>query len=415
MQIVIDARREFAFEKIFSITLLERILRQLHELGRRDGVTVVVGDSTELKKYLRNDFKKRFSIKFDVVRTREQLEHVLSGCKKGVVALEGDGIYDDRVLEKLLSETRPAWYVNDAVNREPLAIRLSAEMTVALADSPISLKAFLEQQAASSSLERIPVQRMNSYIRDLRQRVVPFLTRLTSRAAIREIENDMYEKTFKGSMDFIATYIYRIPVRGLVRLFAPTVVTPNHITALSILCSFLAIPLFATGWLWTGLAVAFTFIICDSLDGKLARLTIRYSKFAGFIDTRTSTPFVSLYYLAWGWHLSGGDFATWPAKAALAMFVIVYLDKLVSSRFARTFHRSLFDFRPWDARFHLVAGRRTINLFIMTVGCSFQRPDVALYVMTAWMSVTLLWHASRSAVHRLRRKPTVKNRNLQTA
>ena len=63
------------------------------------------------------------------------------------------------------------------------------------------------------------------------------------------------------------------------------------------------------------------------------------------------------------------------------------------------YRRSLLDYKVWDARFHLVAGRRTINLAIMTIGCVFQTPVVALYVITAWMFVTLLWHMCRFALH----------------
>jgi phosphatidylglycerophosphate synthase len=249
---------------------------------------------------------------------------------------------------------------------------------------------------------------MESYIPDLRQYAVPFLLRLERPEAIRAIENALYEKTFKGVMDFIATYIYRIPVRGLVRLLAPTRITPNAVTAMSVLCSFAAIPLFATGWIWTAFLVAYTFVICDSLDGKLARMTIRLSKRAGQIDHGTSTPCEACYYLAWTWHFSGGHLTSWPAVAGMLLFGFFCLDKITTGTFSRTFHRSLFDYQAWDARFHLIAGRRTINLAIMTVGYALQAPITALVITMVWMGITMSWHMFRfawHARHTVRREP----------
>ncbi len=167
----------------------------------------------------------------------------------------------------------------------------------------------------------------------------------------------MYEKTFKGAMDFIATYIYRIPVRGLVRVLAPTRITPNFVTTISVICSFAAIPLFATGWLWTGLAIAFMFIIADSLDGKLARLTIGLSKVAGNVDYFTSPMFEACYYVAWGWYLSEGDFSTLPGKFSLLLFCFFGLDKIMTSIFGLRFRHYLFDYKMRDSHFHLIAGR----------------------------------------------------------
>jgi phosphatidylglycerophosphate synthase len=253
---------------------------------------------------------------------------------------------------------------------------------------------------------------MDSYIPELRQTAVPMLRKLRRKRDIRAIENEMYENTFKGVMDFIATYIYRLPVRELTRWLAPTRVTPNQITALSVICSFAAIPLFAMGWLWAGLAVAFTFIIADSLDGKLARLTIRLSKVAGHVDHVTSPVFEACYYLAWGWYFSAGNFSTLPGQAGLLLFCFYGLDKITTSVFGLTFRRSLLDYQPLDARFHLIAARRTINLFIMALGCLFQHPVVALYVITIWMCITMLWHMYRFALHTYRRKVSVRPSHL---
>ena len=56
MHIWIAARSPYAFEKIYSITLIERILRQLFELGINKHVTVIIKPNLQLDRFIRKDF-----------------------------------------------------------------------------------------------------------------------------------------------------------------------------------------------------------------------------------------------------------------------------------------------------------------------------------------------------------------------
>jgi phosphatidylglycerophosphate synthase len=402
MHIWIDARSPYAFEEIYSITLVERLLRQLFELGVRKHVTVVLPPHVSLNRMLRQDFWPRFPLEYATVYSETPLftlAHTAKDAEHSLMLLEGDGVYDERVLKTLL--TRPHSLAIHGKDREetPIAVVIHASDRKLLADNPLHIQQLFQQETPPGWLKTLSIGEMDSYIPELRQTAVPLLIKLRHKRSIRAIENEMYENTFKGVMDFIATYIYRLPVRELTRWLAPTRITPNQITAVSVICSFAAIPLFAMGWMWTGLAVAFTFIIADSLDGKLARLTIRLSKVAGHVDHVTSPLFEACYYLAWGWYFSGGDFSTLPGQAGLLLFCFYGLDKITTSVFGLKFRRSLLDYQPLDARFHLIAARRTINLFIMTIGCLFQKPIVALYVITIWMFITMFWHMYRFVLH----------------
>jgi phosphatidylglycerophosphate synthase len=402
MHIWIDARSSYAFERIYSMTLVERLLRQLFELGVRTSVTVIMKPNMSLDSFIRRDFWSRFPLEFDSILSESPLSEIVKSESKShesFILLEGDGIYDERILRKLLSSTH-SLAINSGDSEEiPIAVVMQSGDCQYLDTHITNMRKLFQLGSQKGWLKTLSIYNMEHYIPELRQTAVPVLVKLQDKACIRAIENEMYEKTFKGAMDFIATYIYRIPVRELVRLLAPTRVTPNHITAVSVLCSFAAIPLFAMGLMWAGLAVAFTFIIADSLDGKLARLTIRLSKVAGHVDHITSPLFEAGYYLAWGWHFSAGDFTALPGQAGLLLFCFFGLDRITTSVFGLKFHHSLLDYKVWDARFHLIAGRRTINLFIMAIGCVFQQPIIALYVITVWMGLTMLWHMARFAVH----------------
>lgn len=402
MHIWVDAGSPYAFEKIYSITLIERILRQLFELGVRKNVSVNVKPDMSLDRVIRRDFWSRFPLEFELIDSEVPLSEILNSEKyanESLIILEGDGIYDERILKELLSSTQSLYITNNNIKEVPIAAVINSDDRQYLNMDTTYIRDCLQQGVRKGWLETLSIYSMDRYIRELRQTAVPVLVRLQQGASIRSIENEMYEKTFKGVMDFIATYIYRIPVRGLVRLLAPTRVTPNHITAISVICSFVAIPLFAMGWMWAGLVVAFMFIIADLLDGKLARLTVRLSKVAGHVDHFTSPLFEACYYVAWGWHFSGGDFSALPGQAGLMLFGFFGLDRITTSIFGLKFRHSLLDYKEWDARFHLIAARRNINLFIMTLGCLFQRPVIALYIIMIWMGITMGWHMARFALH----------------
>lgn len=409
MYIWIDARSPYAFEKIYSITLIERLLRQLCELGIRGHVTVMLESDQSLQHVIRSDFWTRYPLRFETADLEASFAETLMAAQnrqQSFMLLEGDGIYDERILKTLMQTSHSLLIGDGPHGTVPIALHVMPGDLHHLDRNIAHIGDCLPWQGGEAWLTTLSVHDMDSYIPALRQTAVPFLVKLRDQTSIRDIENEMYEQTFKGVMDFIATYVYRIPVRELVRWLAPTRVTPNHITAISVICSLGALPLFVMGWMWAGLIVAFTFIIADSLDGKLARLTIRLSPAAGHVDHITSPLFEAGYYVAWGWYLSGGDFAAWPGRAGWLLFAFFGLDRIVTSIFGLRFHRSLLDYKTWDARFHLIAARRTVNLFIMTLGCMVQRPIIALYVITTWMFITMCWHMARYAVHAYQHEAT---------
>ena len=388
------------------MTLLERILRQLFELGITTDVTVILQPNMPPDGFVRKDFRPRYQIQYDEIHSEAPLLRLVGGEKEtdqSLILLEGDGIYDERILRRLLMSTS-SLYIHAGDDKEvPIAVIMQSDKLKYLNSDVCDTGEFLRKQVGKGWLESLPIYHMDQYIPELRQTAVPSLIKLQDRSSIRAIENEMYEKTFKGVIDFIAAYIYRIPVRGLVRVLAPTRITPNLVTAVSVLCSLAAIPLFAMGWLGTGLAVAFVFIIADSLDGKLARMTVRFSKVADKVDHFTSPTFETCYYLAWGWHFSGGDFSTLPGKSAVLLACVFLMDRIVTSVFGCKYGRSLLDYNKCDARFHLIAARRNINLFIMAIGVVLQNPLAALYAATLWMFITMLWHIYRFSVHSIRK------------
>ena len=204
----------------------------------------------------------------------------------------------------------------------------------------------------------------------------------------------MYANSFKGTMEFVAVYGYRIPVRELTRLTAKTPITPNVVTAAAQICSFGAIPFLAYGWLWTGLLLAAGFIIFDSLDGKLARMTIRLSKAADKFDHLTSAPTRMGWYFAMGWYLSNGNLSSEIMPFALAYAAMPVIDKLTGAIFNAKFGRSPLDYTPLDGKVHLFTVRKN-DIFLMLIAMIFGFIQTAYIAAACWAVLTWIWHLYR--------------------
>ena len=126
--------------------------------------------------------------------------------------------------------------------------------------------------------------------------------------------------------------------RVLVRPLARTPVTPNHLTAASLLLALAGAGLFASGdaaaadW-GAGLFVLARFL--DHFDGELARLTGTSSRFGYYFDYVAGAISYAALFAGMGVGLSGGALGGWAlllgaagaASALISLFLNLDLDK----------------------------------------------------------------------------------------
>jgi phosphatidylglycerophosphate synthase len=240
------------------------------------------------------------------------------------------------------------------------------------------------------------------YIDELRLCNEPYLFRLTTESDVRRIENRMYEANFKGTLDFIAIYIYKYPVREITRWLSRFArVTPSQITFLSIVSSFAVPVLFAMGQVGWAVSIGWLMFILDSVDGKLARLTVRLSKMAGIIEHATSSPAVFLWFPALAWSLTDGrlfDSGQPVAVAAWMLMALYWVDKSVNGAFRKKFRLDLYNWSTFDQKFHLIACRRAIIMFIITLGYLIGDVRTAYLALASWMAASFAVHLLRFAM-----------------
>ena len=397
MQLWIDARSAASGWRVWGMNLVER---QIREAGRREISVVHVWTSAESDgavRLLRRDLPRLFQV--DVAFHCGSMESVLSTASATVLLLDGDVIYDDRVLDYLLAEGAGHVVRSPEGTVAGLLRADQARAAVGEARGPgqPSVGDLLDRRSRELGVEVVGPQELDQYVGSLRLTMPPYLVRLRDIRQLPEVDRLMYRRTFKGVIDAVALYGYFHLVRWITRHLSRTSLTPNSFTVLSILGVWAAIPCFAVGEHAWGVALAWMGVILDSVDGKLARLRLHLSDAMGNFEHLAAMPGLGLWYLALGWSFHGREpLAAGPITLATGVLISAYLiDKVLSGGFKKLYGQELFDYKPLDATFHLVACRRNTSLLIFSVGLLLNHAEEAFYAITGWMTVTLLFHGIR--------------------
>ncbi|MBL7995946.1 CDP-alcohol phosphatidyltransferase family protein [bacterium] len=381
MKALIDIRNPASVLTLYDISLTERILRQLWVRGVREAW--VLTDSRSLT--LKTEFAYRFPMTVTTVNINDSLPEKPTDW----IVLEGHGIYDDRILDLLVMATEDI-RIDDSLNTTaPIAVKLHRiEMTGFLLDI------FEKIKLMSKKIHSSDIRTMDVYVPFLRKSYVPTLRLVNERDNLREIENELFEKTFKSGLEWIAIYGYKIPVRELTRFCAKTLITPNQITAIAMVFRWVSIPLLFMHWIGLGLLLIVLFVILDSLDGKLARMTFRFSDQADWIDHGSVLPTRLGWYAGLGWHYSGGDYMSPVGLTTLATLVFIVSDDINWVIAKRLFKRTLFDITDFDVTVHLFTHRRN-DMFVMLLGYLLGAGLYSFVFVCFWVFSTWMWHSCR--------------------
>jgi phosphatidylglycerophosphate synthase len=156
------------------------------------------------------------------------------------------------------------------------------------------------------------------------------------------------------------------------------------------------------GW---GLVAAWVMTFLDTVDGKLARVTLQSSRFGDIFDHGIDLIHPPFWWWAW---IVGLPAAGWPiehASAVLTAIVLGYvLQRVEEGAFIAWFRMDMHTWQRFDSRFRLITARRNPNLVILTVSAVAGRPDLGIVVVAAWTLISLLIHAVRFAQATLTRR-----------
>ena len=337
-----------------------------------------------------------------------ECDHQLFGMKPAERLGRQSGLVGDRQLiahaSAVLSDDTIAWLaahsgtVVTSSGGRPLAVVVEAS-EVDTARRAIVGEGGLEMTSADAI--------GTVYIRKLRRTLEPLALSLGEQPRA-VVERKLFASVYKGVTDVVTKYAWPEPALWLTRGAAALRLSPNFVTALGLVLTFIAGWQFYIGNLAIGLVSAWLMTLLDTVDGKLARVTITSSALGNRLDHGNDMIHPPLWWLclAHGIALaSPGNAWVWPACwVILATYLI---GRFLEKGFKARFGFNPFMWQRFDSRFRMVISRRNIILLIMTVGLAVGAPVEAFVLSAIWSVISVMIQAVRwlQAAARSRREP----------
>ena len=304
--------------------------------------------------------------------------------EQGAVVVRADWVLDERILERLADAREPVW-VEDEAEGVAVAARVSGP---AAPDWLAALRSG-EAGALPPAARTTPASLVPSYVAKLRKSQPPWC--LPARPdQIDTIERHTFGASYKGATDLVTKWVWPAPARWLTGVLARAHVRPNTVTAISWVLAVLTVWLFMEGAFATGLVCAWLMTFLDTVDGKLARVTLTSSKLGDVLDHGLDLVHPPVWWWAWGVGIG--------AAASPAVLIVVggyFVGRLLEGVFLASFKMETHSWRPIDTLFRTITARRNPNLIFLSVGAAAGRPDLGMAMVALWTVVSLSFHAVR--------------------
>jgi phosphatidylglycerophosphate synthase len=276
---------------------------------------------------------------------------------------------------------------------EPVLAHVPAEADA----GPVAVA--LEQGQVPDGFEALAAETAELSYAELRKRERPFVLPLDP-ADPEPVERAAYDAAYKGVTDLLTLYLWRKPAFYLTRWAARAGIAPNFVTLVGgILCVF-AFFLFWRGDYWLGILSGFIFMVLDTVDGKLARVTGASSKWGEVFDHGIDLVHPPFWYWAWLHGLAAYGRPIEPVFATMVLWTIIggyVAQRIIEGIFIKRLKLEIHVWRPIDSKFRLITARRNPNMVILAGALLFQRPDIGLKLVALWTLVSLIFHAVRLA------------------
>jgi len=215
------------------------------------------------------------------------------------------------------------------------------------------------------------------------------------------LERLLFGAAYKGITDLVTRFVWPVPARWGVRVCARLGVTPNQITSLNWLLAGGVLLLFGYGHFGWGLTLGWLMTYLDTVDGKLARVTVTSSRVGHFLDHILDLISPPFWYLAWALGLHSYQPFLLPADLGTLITLIFagyIVGRLVEGAFKTLIGRfGIFCWRRVDSYSRLVIARRNPSLILLTLGVLGGRPDLGVEAVALWTVLSALFLLLRLA------------------
>ena len=315
-----------------------------------------------------------------------------------VILLRGDYLFDDRVIKYMVEAPDMMLQANGEPNHPIVAARVDAPLTDRAA-------AIVEGHVDDRSLPGVKIETLEnlsiSFQKQLLKFEPPFVMPVTDENRQR-LERKLFDASYKGVTDLVTKWAWPHPARWAVGQCVRWGLRANHVTIIGLLLVIIACFCFVRGWYGWGLLAGWLMTFLDTVDGKLARVTVTSSRFGHYFDHLIDLIHPPIWYILWGVGLGGIRLEVIGISLAAAYWLIVagyVAGRLVEGVFLAWLGKfGLFCWRPVDSYFRLITARRNPCMIFLTAGALLGRPDAGLAGVTVWTVLTSVFLCIRLAM-----------------
>ncbi len=306
-----------------------------------------------------------------------------------VLILRGDFVFDARVLQNLSKEQNVMLKLETGGCVVPVAAHVEASVALSVVQGMQA-----DQFAEMPNIRSVTLEDLcDSFSNELRKADRPYVL------PIREdtqtlLEKYLFSGSYKGVTDLVTKFCWPVPAQWVTRLCAVAGISPNQVTSLSLILVILAGILFSYGYFVLGLALGWVMTFLDTVDGKLARVTVTSTKWGNIFDHGIDLIHPPLWYLAWGWGLiSYSPILSWLTVETTCLVIVVgyIVGRIVEGIFQWWLGGFvIFCWKPFDSYFRLITARRNPSMIFMTGSVVIGRPDLGLEAVAVWTALSTL-------------------------
>ena len=300
-----------------------------------------------------------------------------------VLLLNGSFLFENRTLKGILDRTNSILQYTDN----------SVAAAFVDVDRMADVLDYMEgrQQSSPEGLQLVQTSNMEAFDENLRRSTEPLLEPVNAERKT-ELESRLYGNAYRGITDLVTKFVWPKPAKHAVHLCANMHISPNMVTSLGLLLVIAACYLFLNGFYGWGLLAGWIMTFLDTVDGKLARVTIQSSKFGHLFDHLIDLFHPPFWYIYWGMSLI--DFQPVLGQGLGQMYWIIIIayvaGRVVEGLFPLLGNCSIFTWRPFDAWFRLVTARRNPCMILLTLSFLVGKPEWGFISVTFWSALTTI-------------------------
>lgn len=315
---------------------------------------------------------------------------------QNVLLLRADYLYEANVIQKLIINSSVI-LVSSCAYQSPVAAWLNS-------NDALSGVRLLQGDQSERILESIPVftpqQLTGGYDPRLRKYDLAHVVHVNPQDQT-VIENYLYDKSYKGITDLVTKWWWPLPARWVVRKCAANKITPNMVTSFGWLLTIFSGFCFYYGEFVFGLCAAWVMTFLDTVDGKLARVTLQSSKIGHAMDHGLDIIHPPIWYWCWAVGLGVSQITFLNMTLPVMDWVWIMLAAYVGGRIFEGLFQLLFNdisifcWQPIDSYHRLITARRNPCIIMLTIAIAILNPELGFMWVVSWTVLSTVMLAIR--------------------